>query len=258
MHLRIPHELWEPIRRELFVRTDVETAALIFAKSYPLAEEDRLLVARTATVVPESAYLIRTADRLRIDPVALNRLVRPAREHGWSIITVHTHPGAAEPWFSWADDHGDARLMPSFSVQIPSVPHGSMVVIANGTPLVRIFTQEGAREISMRIVGERLVSWPQVHADAVDPIFGRQTLALGAAGQAALRGLRVGVVGLGGTGSAVSAQLAHLGLGSLVLIDGDRVEASNVPRIIGATKADIGKLKVEITARYARGLETPT
>ncbi|APR86269.1 Sulfur carrier protein adenylyltransferase ThiF [Minicystis rosea] len=255
MHLRIPQQLWEPLHRELFARLDVETAGIILAEPYTLAEGARLLVARTAAVVPESAYVIRAFDQLRLDPVALNRLVRPAREYGWAIITVHTHPGATEPWFSWADDRGDARLMPSFATQVPSAPHGSMVVVADGLPLARIFDGGPPREIGMRIVGERLVFWPPARAPAADPAFNRQTLALGATGQAALRAVRVGVVGLGGTGSVTAAQLAHLGVGGLVLVDGDRVEASNVPRVFGATKADIGALKVDVAARYARALD---
>jgi hypothetical protein len=92
-------------------------------------------------------------------------------------------------------------------------------------------------------------------AEANEPWFVRQTLALGARGQAALRRLRVGVIGLGGIGSVVSLQLAHLGVGELVLIDGDLVEASNLSRIEGATKDDVGRShKVDVAARYARAL----
>jgi molybdopterin/thiamine biosynthesis adenylyltransferase len=49
-------------------------------------------------------------------------------------------------------------------------------------------------------------------------------------------------------------QLAHLGVGELVLIDGDAVDASNVSRIVGARTGAVGKAKAEIAARYASDL----
>lgn len=88
-----------------------------------------------------------------------------------------------------------------------------------------------------------------------EPWFARQELALGARGQSDLRGIRAGVAGLGGIGSLVSLQLAHLGIGELVLLDGDTVDASNLSRVAGATRDDVGQtLKVEVAARYAEEL----
>jgi hypothetical protein len=75
---------------------------------------------------------------------------------------------------------------------------------------------------------------------------------LGDAGQAVLRNLHVAVIGLGGTGSVAFAKLAHLGVGRITVVDGDRVESSNVSRILGATANDIGVTwKVDVAARYA-------
>src|SRR5206468_2418513 len=92
-------------------------------------------------------------------------------------------------------------------------------------------------------------------AAITEPWFARQELALGARGQGELRGIRVGVVGLGGIGSLVSLQLAHLGVGELVLVDGDVVEASNLSRVAGATRDDVGRtLKVDVAARYAESV----
>jgi molybdopterin/thiamine biosynthesis adenylyltransferase len=82
--------------------------------------------------------------------------------------------------------------------------------------------------------------------------FGRQLLALGEHGQQLLRRVHLGVCGAGGTGSVTFAQLVHLGVGEITVIDGDIVEASNVSRIIGATTSDIGVTrKVDVLARYA-------
>src|SRR5262245_12031157 len=109
MKLRIAEHLWTSFSQQLLARTDVESAGLVIGE--PLSTRSGTIVAvRDAVVVADDAYLIRRRDQISIDPVALNRLTRPARDRGWSVFTVHTHPGASEPWFSAADDAGDARL----------------------------------------------------------------------------------------------------------------------------------------------------
>jgi molybdopterin/thiamine biosynthesis adenylyltransferase len=67
----------------------------------------------------------------------------------------------------------------------------------------------------------------------------------------------VGIVGLGGGGSHIVQQLAHLGFRNLVIYDGDLVEESNLNRLVGATSADAaeGASKFSLALRMIRGLE---
>lgn len=254
MKLRISEQAWTALHEQLFRRKDVETAGLLLGESVE-TPAGTIIAVQEAFAVPESAYRVRRRDQISIDPVALNRLTRRARDQGWSIFTIHTHPGAAEPWFSAADDAGDARLMPSMNCQIPTAPHGSIVVVENGGAVARAFDASGdSSAVDLRVVGRTLAS-AQSRASSAEPWFSRQELALGERGQGELRGLRVGVVGLGGIGSLVSLQLAHLGVDELVLLDGDIVEASNLSRVAGATQADVGRtLKVDVAARYAKAV----
>ena len=62
--------------------------------------------------------------------------------------------------------------------------------------------------------------------------YSRQILlsAIGTEGQKRLRSARIAVVGCGATGSVVSGLLARAGVGKLVIIDRDYVEASNLQR----------------------------
>lgn len=254
MKLKIAEHLWLPLCKSLLDRKDVESAGLLLGEALPTST-GTVIVTRESFPVPESTYRVRRADQLSLDPVVMNRLTRRARERGWSVFTIHTHPGASAPWFSPADDTGDARFMPSLCAQIPGVPHGSLVLVNDGSAVARVFDKDGnTRQIPLVIVGRTLECAQPVTPDP-DPWFSRQVLALGAHGQARLRRLRVAVVGLGGIGSLVSLQLAHLGVGELVLLDGDKVEASNLSRIAGATKEDVGNgYKVDVAARYARSL----
>jgi len=254
MKLRVIESQWNTFVDGLRARSDVETAGIVLAERLHGGE---VLLARHLVEMPPEGYLIRRDDQLRLDPIALNRIIRPARDGGFSVITAHTHPGTTHPWFSDADDHGDARLMPSLFHQMAG-PHGS-VVIAGDTGLAtgRIWSEGGEkRELGIRIIGRTLRFPPHTSAPA-DGVawFDRQRLALGHAGQAALRDLHVAVVGMGGTGSVVFLQLAHLGIRRITVIDGDRVGASNVSRILGATADDAERTwKVDVAARYAERL----
>lgn len=63
--------------------------------------------------------------------------------------------------------------------------------------------------------------------------------------QAKLNSCTVAVVGLGGLGGHISEQLARLGIGSLILIDGDKIDESNLNRQLFATEKNIGRYKAE-------------
>ncbi|AZZ92412.1 ThiF family adenylyltransferase [Hahella sp. KA22] len=58
-----------------------------------------------------------------------------------------------------------------------------------------------------------------------------------------LQSLRVGVVGTGGTGSPFATLGARAGIGELVLIDGDDLALSNLNRVRGLKRNDVGKNK---------------
>jgi len=66
----------------------------------------------------------------------------------------------------------------------------------------------------------------------------------------------IAIVGLGGGGSHIVQQLAHVGFKNYVLFDPDKVERHNLNRLIGGTLMDAeeGKLKVEVAARLIRSL----
>lgn len=80
--------------------------------------------------------------------------------------------------------------------------------------------------------------------------YSRQLLlpGLAIAGQERLAGARVLVLGLGGLGSPAALYLAAAGVGSLVLVDGDCVEASNLQRQLAHGESDLGRNKARSAA----------
>lgn len=73
----------------------------------------------------------------------------------------------------------------------------------------------------------------------------RTEMLLGSAAIAKLQNSRVAVFGLGGVGGYAVEALARSGVGSLDLIDSDRVSVSNLNRQILATHSTVGMLKVD-------------
>ena len=77
---------------------------------------------------------------------------------------------------------------------------------------------------------------------------------VGGIGQAKLKAARVLVVGAGGLGSPLALYLAAAGVGTIGIVDHDRVELSNLQRQIAHTTDRIGELKAESAARAARAI----
>ncbi len=79
---------------------------------------------------------------------------------------------------------------------------------------------------------------------------------LGSNSDAVLDAATVGIVGLGGGGSHVTQQTAHMGIGGYVNADPDVIEDTNTNRLIGGTLADVAVSlpKVRIAERLIRGL----
>ncbi|MEF9967554.1 MAG: tRNA threonylcarbamoyladenosine dehydratase [Longicatena sp.] len=74
----------------------------------------------------------------------------------------------------------------------------------------------------------------------------RMDLLIGTEGMNIIKNATVMIVGIGGVGSYAAEALARCGIGSLILVDGDRIAISNLNRQIHATFQSIGQEKPEV------------
>ncbi len=79
---------------------------------------------------------------------------------------------------------------------------------------------------------------------------------LGRNSEQTLASARAAVVGLGGGGSHVCQQLAHLGAGNFLLFDPQRIEDTNLNRLVGATDDDVRehRTKTDIGRRMIKAI----
>jgi len=185
---------------------------------------------------------------VQLKPEFVSEAVQRARRNGESVIFVHTHPFAFNQ-FSEIDDAGERELAPFLKGRIPNVPHAALLL----TPETSIARELGTHK-SLRVIGVGVSTvWGEkVVPDESAERYDRQIRAFGISGQQALKSLRVGIVGLGGTGSIVLQELLYLGVRDFVLLDPDTVEETNLNRLVGATPSSLRKPKVAVAAAWAK------
>ena len=71
---------------------------------------------------------------------------------------------------------------------------------------------------------------------------------IGITGQKKIKNSKVLIVGLGGLGCPVAEYLSRTGVGTIGLIDHDKIDLSNIHRQSMFTTKDVGKFKVKVVS----------
>ncbi len=243
------------LRNRLLGFSPNEAAAILLGGFSRLDGFHRLLVRETVSI-PADAYLDQDEQRVVISPAFLAPLLKRAKLEGWSLIFVHSHPFSDDATFSHVDDLGEGVLLPAIFNRAPDRPHGSMVLGKKGlSARVWLGSQERERvDLVTEVAGVLRRNERDGRQGLVESMFDRSIRAFGLSGQRILSRLTVAVVGLGGTGSIVTQQLAHLGVSSFILLDTDVVAASNLNRLVGASPDSVGRSKVDVASGLIRSI----
>lgn len=180
--------------------------------------------------------------------------LKRAEETNRHVGIVHSHRGDMRA-FSSQDDSNEPQLMRlAKNRNGHETPLLSFILTETNALNGRVWLGEklSAPLRLIRVIGDAFqLHYPTRGAGQERAVFHRQALAFGKALNEDLAMLRIGVVGCGGTGSAVAMLLARLGVGQLVLIDNDIVDRTNLNRLHGARQSDADAMrpKVEAVAR---------
>jgi molybdopterin/thiamine biosynthesis adenylyltransferase len=185
------------------------------------------------------------------------RLLSLAEQRGLVPGIVHTHPSAGA-FFSEQDNRNESELART-ALNRGRLGLVSLVLGQDETIAARLWSSSTQSQMasSISFVGSRIrISRSKV--DAVETgILSRQANLFSSDFNPIVRSLRVGVVGCGGTGSAVASLLARLGVGYIALVDNDTLDTTNLNRVHGSHSADAAaKLsKVDIVAREIKAAD---
>lgn len=243
---------YEALKAHLAASAD-EQAAFMICRIAQTDNEIRLLVRECLPVTGEDV-IEQSPVHMKIAPRAYTRAMKRANDEKSCLLFVHSHPNGY-PDHSGQDDIEEAKLFKTAYTRIrtPGV-HGSLVLTSRGFSSARVWLPDGtfADIERIRIIGRRARFWFSKHGAAeAPPFFDRQVRAFGPDIQRLLSRLRIGIVGVGGTGSCVLEQLIRLGVGTLVISDGEHFESSNVNRVYGSRVIDDTVAKIKIAQRLA-------
>ena len=258
--VRIAAPLFAEVRAHVEDFSRGEEAGYLICASSRLPHRD-VLLAREWIAIPDSAITRGAHGSVLSWSSEFNsEILAHALGLGATPVLVHSH-GTANPGFS-ADDRAKERpLFGAFSRITEPLSTGTLLLGDVGA--AGSFWIDGRNDLPFRrlvIVGETIETW---HSSSARPPLrdrrerlARQTIAIGPDSEPKLSDARVAVIGVSGGGSHVIQQLAHLGVGTLIPIDEQTVEESNLGRLVGAVHTDIDTtLKVDVAKRVATGID---
>lgn len=182
-------------------------------------------------------------------------------DEGLVFGLVHNHPPGYHD-FSVQDDENEHALLQAISNRNGKDCHLVAIVRCDGQWHARVRhgnTPKQAMPVRhVAELGDHLELHDVLATD--DPAeeedtWARQAAAFGRPFVDKLRSLRIGVVGCSGTGSPAATLLARAGVGELVLMDHDTLATSNLNRVRGACRKDVGRNKAEIARDFIRALD---
>ena len=260
------------LRRECNVGGGIEGACQFLCGSSDLNEdpwadshcgtyrESRLMVHRVEPL---------PRGRVRADKVSVSwdmdcyvGLLRKARAEGLHPGICHSHPGSGLS-FSRQDDENEGHLRDLLQRRNRDSKQLLVSLLFRGETRVDVRVWSASRppqSVRMQVLGPELVE-PSPPSSAYESrqnlsFLQRQTLAVGVEAVERLQRFRIGVVGCGGTGSAVATLLARMGIGRLLLIDPDIVAETNLNRLHGSTRKDVDdcRPKVQVIKEHVESM----
>ena len=240
--LRITEALADELEAHLFPGDGREHGAVIGAAAVVTDREYRLLGRRLFLAADGVDYVSGNYGHRMLTSEFVTRCVLKCAQEGLAYLAVHNHGGSDRVSFSKIDRESHQRGYPALVDILNGPPAGGLVfarqAVAGSIWLANDHQVELDRALLVGRSQKSLYPSPRIPRDA-DTQYGRQVLLFGNRGQEILRTQKVGIVGAGGAGSLINEYLSRLGVGHLVVVDPERLDDTNYPRVVGARRRDL-------------------
>lgn len=262
--IRIPNKLLSQINADLERPHKFASERVGFVGSrHKMLKTGTLIIFVTEYFpVPDEQYINDLEVGARINSKAIREGLQRILDNRFGSFHVHYHSFSRNiPEFSFADMEDNPEIIKSFGFADKSQVHGMIVLGKNGiNALVKLPGETELRQASkISGIGYPLkISLPgNTTAKVSKKRYDRQSF-LGKNAQFLTSHVKAGIIGLGGGGSHIIQQLAHLGVKNYVLYDYDSVDETNLNRMIGAglTDAKKGTKKVFVAENIINRLHT--
>lgn len=260
--LRISQELCNKIKKDLSRphKFAYERVGFVIGNSKTISEDEDIICLSEYIAIDDDHYIKDESVGARINEDAIRNAMQIAMNRKCSIFHVHVHYGEGTPEFSLTDLDELPNIADAMVNANSSNVHGVLLLNSNGANAVlRIKKSKGNVQLKKVAVVGYPISFNQNFFKSAlfdEDRYDRQSF-LGINSQKILNKIKVGVVGLGGGGSHIIQQLAHLGVQNYVIFDDDYVSNSNLNRLIGATIEDVKNQtqKTMAASRLIKGLQ---
>lgn len=243
--LVIPEELFTRLHSHLFPGDHGEHGAIIAAGIARSARGARLLARDLFLATDGLDYVPGRYGHRMLTAEFVRDHVLHCRDEEFCYLAVHNHGPGDSVGFSDIDLASHERGYPALLDIIRGQPVGALVFASNAVAGDLWLTPKRRVAIAQTTIVGRTIRHltpapvvPVATAASDAWRYDRQTRLFGDTGQVLLRNLKVGVIGVGGAGSLLVEYLARLGVGHLLFADPERIEPTNVPRVVGSTYRD--------------------
>jgi hypothetical protein len=239
--LTMDEALYDRLMRHLFPGDRDEHGAVITAGIVRTARGTRLLARELLPAIDGIDFVAGRRGYRMLTAEFVRDKIRYCRDEELAYVAVHNHGGRDSVEFSGPDNASHERGYPAL-LDISGQPVGALVLAENAVA-GDIWTADRSRRAIKEtvILGRnirRLYPSPPPPPPKADYTYDRQARWFGDRGQDLLGRLKVGVVGAGGVGLPLITMLGRLGVGTIVVIDPERVEPANLPRLPEASRLD--------------------
>lgn len=254
---RIPKFVYELMQEDLRKPHPFayERVGFLFTKTILLFDTSYLIVATDYLPIADEDYIEDMNVGAKINSNSIRTAMQGIVDRNGGCFHVHLHNHSGKPYPSFTDQESLPGIVNSFSNIASKQANGILILSRDGfyTDIKYGNETQTYKANTISVVGYPFLFQYSGIKINKNTIYDRQSF-LGTTSQFLFENIRVGIIGYGGGGSHIGQQLAHIGVKNIIVFDDDKVEATNLNRLIGSVFLDIKNavLKTTIASRIIK------